>query len=248
MLASLVSSLVEFLRAHPNIAYLTVFLLALSESIPIIGVVVPGTAVILTLSALAPSGVLVLWPLLTAATLGAIVGDGLSFWLGHRYRREILGLWPLSRHPDLIQRSEAFFTRHGDKSVFFARFTPGVRAFVPLLAGMLGMSVSRFYTVNMISALAWAPSHILPGVLVGATFSVLGSAAKPLAILHFVHWTLRRAVSIRLTSNDLLGAKSRSAAFGAWVGKAAANDRIEFSSLGVPPNSPLLSHLVRTMN
>jgi undecaprenyl-diphosphatase len=183
-----------------------VFILALSESIPIIGVVVPGTAVILALSTLVPSGGLVLWPLLIAATLGAIVGDGLSFWLGHRYHREILGLWPLNRHPELIQRSEAFFTRHGDKSVFLARFTPGVRAFVPLLAGMLGMSVSRFYAVNIASALAWAPSHILPGVLVGATFSIFGAAARPLAILlvvlvaagwvvlHVVRWTLRRGI------------------------------------------------------
>jgi membrane protein DedA with SNARE-associated domain len=160
---------------------------------------------------------LVLWPLLIAATLGAIVGDGLSFWLGHRHRREILGLWPLSRHPDLIQRSGAFFTRHGDKSVFLARFTPGVRAFVPLLAGMLGMSASRFYTVNMISALAWALSHILPGVLVGTTFSVLGSAAKQFAILLVIliatGWVILHFVAPYPS---------------AWVGKATANDRIEF--------------------
>jgi undecaprenyl-diphosphatase len=206
MMTSLVSSIIEFLTAHPHVAYLSVFLLALSESIPIIGVVVPGTAVIIALSTLVPSGVLLLWPLLVAATLGAIAGDGLSFWLGHRYHREILGLWPLNRHPELIQRSEAFFTRHGDKSVFLARFTPGVRAFVPLLAGTLGMAVSRFYAVNVASALAWAPSHILPGVLVGATFSILGAAAKPLAILlvvlvaagwvvlHIVRWTLRRGI------------------------------------------------------
>ncbi|WP_167362265.1 DedA family protein (plasmid) [Pseudomonas mandelii] len=202
----MVSSVIAFLTAHPHVAYLAVFLLELSESIPIIGVVVPGTAVILALSTLVPSGVLLLWPLLVAATSGAIAGDGLSFWLGHRYHREILGLWPLNRHPELIQRSEAFFTRHGDKSVFLARFTPGVRAFIPLLAGTLGMAVSRFYAVNVASALTWAPSHILPGVLVGATFSILGAAAKPLAILlvvlvaagwvvlHIVRWTLRRGI------------------------------------------------------
>jgi undecaprenyl-diphosphatase len=205
-MTSLISSIIEFLTAYPHVAYLAVFLLALSESIPIIGVVVPGTAVILALSTLVPSGILLLWPLLIAATSGAIAGDGLSFWLGHRYHREILGLWPLNRHPKLIQRSEAFFTRHGDKSVFLARFTPGVRAFVPLLAGTLGMAVSRFYAVNFASALAWAPSHILPGVLIAATFSILGAAAKPLAILlvalvavgwvvlHIVRWTLRRGI------------------------------------------------------
>ena len=206
MMTSLVSSVIEFLTVHPHVAYLAVFLLALSESIPIIGAVVPGTAVILALSALVPSGVLLLWPLLVAATLGAIAGDGLSFWLGHRYHREILGFWPLNRHPELIQSSEDFFERHGTKSVFLARFVPGVRAFIPLLAGMLGMAVGRFYAVNVASALAWAPSHILSGVLVGATFSILGAAAKPLAILlvvllatgcallHIVRWTLRHGV------------------------------------------------------
>jgi membrane protein DedA with SNARE-associated domain/membrane-associated phospholipid phosphatase len=207
-LESLISSATDWLSAHSHIAYLAVFLLAFSESIPMIGVVVPGTAVILALSALVPSGVLRLWPLLAAATAGAIVGDGVSFWLGHRYRGEILGHWPLSRYPELIERSEAFFKRHGDKSVFIARFAPGVRAFIPIFAGMLAMPMRRFYAVNIASALVWAASHILSGVLFGATFRALGAAAKPAAILlavlfavgwavwSLVRWTLRRAVPL----------------------------------------------------
>ncbi|WP_370676945.1 VTT domain-containing protein [Pleomorphomonas sp. PLEO] len=207
-MASLISSATDWLSAHSLIAYLAVFLLAFSESIPMVGVVVPGTAVILALSALIPSGVLRLWPLLVAATAGAIVGDGVSFWLGHRYRGEILRRWPLSKYPDLIKRSEAFFERHGDKSVFIARFAPGVRAFIPILAGMLAMPVRRFYAVNIASALVWAGSHILSGVLFGATFRVLGAAAKPVAILlvvllaagwavwSLVRWTLKRAVPL----------------------------------------------------
>ncbi|WP_239142512.1 hypothetical protein [Pseudomonas sp. MIL9] len=105
MMTSLASSIIEFLKANPHVAYLAAFLLALSESIPIIGAVVTGTAVILALSALVPSGALLLWPLLVATTLGAIAGNGLSFWLGHRYHREVLGFWALNRHPELIQSS-----------------------------------------------------------------------------------------------------------------------------------------------
>ena len=233
MLTSLVSSVVEFLTAHPHVAYLVVFLLALSESIPIIGVVIPGTAVILALSTLVPSGVLLLWPLLIAATSGAIAGDGFSFWLGHRYHREILGLWPLNRNPELIERSEAFFARHGDKSVFLARFTPGVRAFIPLLAGMLGMSVRRFYAVNIASALAWAPSHILPGVLVGAAFGIFGAAAKPLAILlivlvvagwvvlHVVRWTLRRGIPLLIVGVERL--RTWAGAHDTWLSRNLAS-------------------------
>lgn len=233
MLTSLVSSAVELLTAHPHVAYLAVFLLALSESIPIIGVVIPGTAVILALSTLVPSGVLLLWPLLIAATSGAIAGDGFSFWLGHRYHREILGLWPLNRNPELIHRSEAFFTRHGDKSVFLARFTPGVRAFIPLLAGMLGMPVRRFYAVNVASALAWAPSHILPGVLVGAAFGIFGAAAKPLAILliilvvagwlalHVVRWTLRRGIPLLIVALERL--RVRAGAHDTWFSRSLSS-------------------------
>lgn len=232
-MASVVSSVIDWLSAHSHIAYLAVFLLALSESIPLIGVIVPGTAVILALSALVPSGVLVLWPLLAAATSGAIVGDGVSFWLGHRYHREILGRWPLNRYPELIERSEAFFKRHGDKSVFIARFAPGVRAFVPLLAGMLGMSVRRFYVVNVASALVWAPSHILPGVLVGATFGALGAALKPLAILliillaagwvtwRLVRWTLRRVVP--LLDVGIAEMRSWAETRDTWLGRSVAS-------------------------
>jgi undecaprenyl-diphosphatase len=181
--ARLSSSVAAFAASHANLAYSMVFLLALSESIPIVGAVVPGSAVIIAISTLAPSGAVRVWPLLGAATAGAIVGDGLSFWIGRRYHREILTRWPLNRFPQLVARSEAFFSRHGDKSVFLARFTPGVRAFIPLLAGALQMPAPRFYAANTLSALAWAPSHILPGVLVGASIGLLGAAGKTLALL-----------------------------------------------------------------
>lgn len=183
MMTSLLTSIVDFLTVYPHVAYLAVFILAFSESIPVLGALIPGSAIIVALSALTPSGVLVLWPLLVAATAGAILGDGFSFWLGRRYQRAILGVWPISSYPELIKRSETFFARHGDWSVFFARFTPGVRALIPLLAGALGMRVGRFYAVNIASALVWAPAHIVPGILVGATLGILGAAAKPLAIL-----------------------------------------------------------------
>lgn len=97
--------------------------------------------------------------------------------MGYRYHREILGRWPLSRHPDLVARSEAFVQRHGGKSVFLARFTPGVRAFVLLVVGVLRMPVRRFYAANLLSALAWAPSHVLPGIFVGALMGLAGGAA-----------------------------------------------------------------------
>ena len=122
----------------PNLPTGVVFLLALSEAVPFIGAVVPGSVLIVGISALATTGALSLWPLLAAAILGAIAGDGLSFWLGKQYHRTVRGTWPLNRSPQVVARSEWFIHKHGGKSVLLARFTPA-GAFVPIIAGTLQM-------------------------------------------------------------------------------------------------------------
>ena len=159
-MTSYFSWLVDFVATHPHYAFSAVFLLALSEAIPLIGTVVPGSTLIIGISALSIGADVNLGLLLIAATAGAIVGDGLSFWFGERYHREILLAWPLNRYPGLIKRSEAFINRYGVASVFLARFRAIVRAFVPLLAGVLRMPPRQFYAANILSALAWAPAHV----------------------------------------------------------------------------------------
>jgi membrane-associated protein len=163
--ASFIDPLIAFVSTHAGLAYLTLFLAALLEAVPVAGSVIPGSTIILALSALIPGGELKLEWVLTAAAAGALLGDGSAFWIGHKAQREILNSWPLNNYPRLMARSEAFFRRWGALAVFFARFVPPIRAFVPITAGALGMSPLRFYTVNIPAILLWAPAHVLPGVL-----------------------------------------------------------------------------------
>jgi len=173
----------EFIAAHPSLAHWTVFLLALSEAIPIVGTVVPGSTLVVAISALATASDINAWLLVIDATLGAIVGDGLSFWLGRRYHRAILQRWPLNLFPQFIARSEAFFGRYGAASVFLARFTAVVRAFVPLIAGALRMPIRQFYVANVLSAVIWAPAHVFPGVVVGVLASAANASTWQIAAL-----------------------------------------------------------------
>jgi len=182
-MTSYFAEFVNFVGAHPHYALTAVFLLALSEAIPVIGTVVPGSTLIVGISALATAAVVNPWLLLVAATGGAIAGDGLSFWLGQRYHREILLGWPLNRYPQFIGRSEAFINRYGVTSVFLARFTAVVRAFVPLVAGILRMPPRQFYAANVLSALVWAPAHVFPGVLLAMAISLAGASAGHLTLL-----------------------------------------------------------------
>jgi membrane protein DedA with SNARE-associated domain len=162
---SLIDQLIAFVSANAWLAYLTLFLAALLEAVPVIGSVIPGSTIILALSALVPGGELALEWVLLVAIAGATFGDGSAFWIGHRTQREILSSWPLSNYPRLVAQSEAFFRRWGALAVFFARFVPPIRAFVPITAGALGMPPSRFYPVNIAAILLWAPTHVLPGVV-----------------------------------------------------------------------------------
>jgi membrane-associated protein len=205
--ASFIDPLIAFVSAHAWLAYLTLFLAALLEAVPIVGSVIPGSTVILTLSALVPGGELRLELVLAAAVAGAMLGDGTAFWVGHRSQREILSTWPMANYPRVVAQSEAFFHRWGALAVFFARFVPPIRAFVPITAGALGMPPLRFYAVNIPAILLWAPAHVLPGVLAVSAMhryagfphheaiarhywmlSVIGAAL----IIALVVWTIRR--------------------------------------------------------
>ena len=162
---SFLDPLIAFVSAHAWLAYLTLFLAALLEAVPVVGSVIPGSTIILALSALVPGGELTLQWVLLAAAVGAMLGDGSAYWLGHRQQREILNTWPLTNYPRVVEESESFFHRFGTWAVFFARFVPPVRAFVPVTAGALGMPPARFYAINIPAILVWAPAHVLPGVL-----------------------------------------------------------------------------------
>ena len=178
-MTSFINSLVAFVSANAWLAYLTLFLAALLEAVPVVGSVIPGSTIILALSALVPGSDLQLPWVLAAAVAGAILGDGSAFWVGHRSQREILSTWPMEKYPGVIAQSEAFFHRWGALAVFFARFVPPIRAFVPITAGALGMQPPRFYAVNIPAILLWAPAHVLPGVLAVSLLERLRPSGRP---------------------------------------------------------------------
>ena len=176
-MASYLDPLIAFVSAHAWLAYLTIFLAAMLEAVPVLGSVIPGSTIILALSALVPGGELNLVPVLACAIAGAVTGDGTAFWIGHVSQREILTAWPMKNYPRVVAQSEAFFHRRGTLAVFFARFVPPIRAFVPITAGALGMPPLRFYAVNIAAILLWAPAHVLPGVVAVSALEQYGGFA-----------------------------------------------------------------------
>jgi len=141
--------------------------MALLESLAIVGVLIPGVIILFGAGTLIGAGVIDFWSSCLWAVAGAIIGDGLSYWLGHHFDYLTARFKWFQLHPDHLKKGIEFFQRYGDLSVSLGRFFGPIRAVVPLVAGLLHMPPRRFYLANILSALIWAPAYLLPGMLVG---------------------------------------------------------------------------------
>jgi membrane protein DedA with SNARE-associated domain len=158
-------AILTFVRDHEPWAAPIVFLLAFGESLAFISLLLPATVILFGIGGLIGATGIGFWPIWLAASLGAALGDWLSYWLGYRYKREIARLWPLSRHPDMIPRGEAFFRKWGTAGIFLGRFFGPLRSAAPLVAGICAMPMLPFQVANFSSALVWATGILTPGAI-----------------------------------------------------------------------------------
>lgn len=195
---------IAWMHLHPNWVGVVAFLISFIECVALIGFFVPGAVFFTAIGSLIGLGIVSAPMVLIPTIIGAILGDALSFGLGYHYREHLRDIWPFKHHPNLLQKGESFFYRHGGKSVLAARFIGPIRPMLPLVAGMLNMSPWRFTIVNSISAVIWAPLYMLPGILLGKA-----SAALPpdiamnfmlyviviLLILWCISWLIKRFIA-----------------------------------------------------
>ena len=148
--------MVEFVRVHEAWAAPVVFVLAFGESLAFISLLIPAWAALVGIGVLIGSGDLNFWPVWVAGSLGAALGDWLSYWIGLKLGPPVAHMWPLSRHPELLPKGEAFVKRWGVLAIFIGRFFGPLRASVPLVAGIFRMQFVQFQIANFTSAFVWA--------------------------------------------------------------------------------------------
>lgn len=183
-----------------GLAYLLLALLVGGESA---GAPLPGETALITGAVLASQGKLALPAVVAVAAAGAIVGDNFGYLLGRQGARRLLlrrGRLETVRR-EFLRRGEAFFERHGSKTVFFGRWLPFLRVTAALLAGAHRMHWSTFLAWNALGGISWATSVGIAGYFLGeAAFAVLHTAGivvvavVAIAALAFFGWLkVRRA-------------------------------------------------------
>jgi membrane protein DedA with SNARE-associated domain len=164
-------ALLEFIQANGEWIAVAMFFLAFGESLVLVSLLLPFWAVFIGLGAtigISSPDFPAIW---IAASVGAALGDMVSYWLGLKLHDRIARTWPISKNPRLLQRSKAFLDQYGAWAVIFGRFSGPLRATIPFVAGASKMNQFTFQCANWFSAFVWTFVLLVFGEGIGAIMS-----------------------------------------------------------------------------
>jgi membrane-associated protein len=153
--------------------YACLFLVIFCETGLIIMPFLPGDSLLfvagaLTASAAGQTAGLNIHTLVVLLSIAAVLGDSVNYTIGRKLGHKLFSN-PQSKifRQDHLARTEAFYQRHGGKTIIIARFTPIIRTFAPFVAGIGEMHYPRFFLFNFIGALVWVVSFAYAGYFLG---------------------------------------------------------------------------------
>ena len=127
----------------------------------------PGDSLIFAAATFAARGALNPWLMFILLSMAAVGGDTANYWIGHAigakaYTGEVKWI-----KKEYMERTHAFFEKHGGKTIFLARFVPIIRTFAPFVAGVSEMSYGHFITWNLVGGVTWVATFTLLGYFFG---------------------------------------------------------------------------------
>jgi membrane-associated protein len=148
--------------------YAILFAVIFSETGFVVTPFLPGDSLLFVAGALAAVGGMDITLLITLLTVAAVLGNTLNYAIGRYFGPKVFH-WENSRlfNKAALEKTHAFYEKHGGKTLVISRFLPLFRTFAPFVAGMGSMTYGRFTLFNVIGALAWVVSLTLAGYLFG---------------------------------------------------------------------------------
>ncbi len=161
--------LIQILRDLGPFAMIATWAIVFAESGLFFGFFLPGDSLLFSAGVLASQGFMPIWMLSIGCFIAAVTGDSVGYWFGHKYGRKIFEeekLPLVKRHH--IEKAEAFYKKHGVKTIIIARFVPIVRTFAPIVAGIGNMEYKTFISYNIVGGLLWGIGVTLAGYFLGS--------------------------------------------------------------------------------
>lgn len=148
--------------------YAILFLIVFLETGLVIVPFLPGDSLLFVAGALAGNGTLNLAAIMAVFIVAAILGDAFNYYIGSRVGKQMKNMRSAKYvEKEDMSKSEAFFKKHGAKTIIIARFVPVVRRFAPFIAGTTHMKYSRFLIYNVVGAILWVVTFVTAGYFFG---------------------------------------------------------------------------------
>ncbi len=145
--------------------YALLFFVIFMETGFVVTPFLPGDSLLFAAGTFAALGSLNLYLLLILLMIAAIGGDTVNYWIGHYLGDRAYSIKWIKK--EYIDKTHAFFEKHGGKTIFLARFVPIVRTFAPFVAGIGRMSYGYFITYNFVGGITWVLLFTLSGYFFG---------------------------------------------------------------------------------
>ena len=165
--------------------YFVLFLIVFSESGLLIGFFLPGDSLLFTVGVVAGAGKLNVAGVIVLLASASILGDGSGFLIGNKIGYRLFENSKLFRK-EYLERTHAFYEKHGGKTIIYAKFVPIIRTFAAFVAGVGRMHYVRFLIFNVCGAIGWVTLMILMGYFLGAIPIVRHNFEKVILLIIFI--------------------------------------------------------------
>ena len=155
-----------------HLGYWLAFAISFAESLPFIGLMFPGTTIVVLFGFFSSQGLFHFRTLVWVVALGAILGDIVGYRLGI-HGKNLFREGNRFLRPSYLEKGKKFFKAHGEKSVFLGRFVGPLRPIIPFVAGLSHMGWTRFLIWDIAVALLWSWSHLTLGYFFGGATAVI---------------------------------------------------------------------------
>jgi membrane-associated protein len=157
----------QIINDYGTLTYLFLFFVIFMETGFVITPFLPGDSLIFAAGTLAGLGYLNIWLLYIVLCAAAILGDTVNYWIGHYIGPRAFSGNIRFLKKEYIDRTHAFFEKHGGKTIIIARFIPIIRTFAPFVAGVGAMTYPKFIVYNVIGGMAWVALFLFGGYFFG---------------------------------------------------------------------------------
>ncbi len=185
--------LAEITSAYGMLTYIILFFIIFAETGFVITPFLPGDSLIFAAGAIAALGTLNPFLLFAIIGLAAVLGDTANYWIGHFFGEKMITNPRLPIKQAHIDKTNAFYQKHGGKTIILARFVPIVRTFAPFVAGIGKMDYKKFISFNIIGGITWVAIFTFMGYFFGnlpavkhnfsfVIFGIIGVSIVPMIV------------------------------------------------------------------